>query len=34
MRLTCNPFFSYLDARLDAWVQAAGSPARGVPTGD
>jgi alpha-beta hydrolase superfamily lysophospholipase len=34
MRLTCNPFFSYLDARLDAWVKAAGSQARGVPTGD
>ena len=20
MRLTCNPFFAYLDARLDAWI--------------
>ena len=22
MRLTCNPFFTYMDARIDAWVEA------------
>jgi hypothetical protein len=21
MRLTCNPFFTYMDARLDAWIE-------------
>lgn len=29
MRLTCNPFFDYLDTRLDDWVSAAAQPRAG-----
>jgi hypothetical protein len=31
MRLTCNPFFTYLDDRLDAWISSA---ERGGPGGN